>query len=199
MSHNWYRRNKKQTYQDGIKLVGPVKVLDDVTHSGLGKTPSAPNLYRLVGDLMRHAGGAHLKQANRATKVLGLLRVRHVAHLVCDRLEPALVGLDEGDHLGKFKPDDGLVDQALAKDETLVSPLQALLDDGPAVAYCSASHGPALVVEVGQNDVYALVLLAEEVSDRDLDVVKGDIGCTRGARVAGLHLLSLDALTALDD
>lgn len=60
-------------------------------------------------------------------------------------------------------------------------------------------HGPPLVVEVAEDDVDALVLLAEEVLDGDLDVVKGDVGGAGGGRVRGLDGLRLDALGALDE
>lgn len=44
----------------------------------------------------------------------------------------------------------------------------------------------------------ALVLLAEEVLDGDLDVVEGDVGGAGGGRVRRLDGLRLDALAALD-
>lgn len=95
-------------------------------------------------------------------------------------------------------PNDGLIDQALAKDDALVSPLEALLDNGAGHADRGASHAPALVVEVAEDDVDALVLLAEEVLGGDLDVVEGDVGGAGGGGVRGLDGLRLDALAALD-
>lgn len=59
-------------------------------------------------------------------------------------------------------------------------------------------HRPSLVVKVAQDDVDALVLLAEEVLDGDLDVVKRDVGGTSGSRVRSLDGLRLNALAALD-
>lgn len=94
---------------------------------------------------------------------------------------------------------DGLVNQALAKDNALVCPLQALLRDEARGGNGAAGHGPALVVEVAEDDVDALVLLAEQVLDGDLDVVKGDVGGSGGGGVRGLDGLGLDAFATLDE
>lgn len=53
------------------------------------------------------------------------------------------------------------------------------------------------MVKVAQNDVDTLVLLTEQVLNRDLDVVEGDVGGARGRRVRGLDGLRLNALAAL--
>lgn len=60
------------------------------------------------------------------------------------------------------------------------------------------SHCPPFVVKVGKNYVDALVLLAEQVLDRYLDVVIRDEGSTRRGRVGRLDRLRLDALPSLD-
>lgn len=54
------------------------------------------------------------------------------------------------------------------------------------------------MVEVAENDVDTLVLFAEEVLDRDLDVVEGDIGGTCGGRVRCLDGLGRNTLATLD-
>lgn len=61
------------------------------------------------------------------------------------------------------------------------------------------SHGPSLVVEVAEDDVDALVLLAEQVLDGHLDVVKGDEAGAGGGRVGRLDGLGLDAVAAGDE
>ena len=122
------------TAENGVELVAAVEVLDDAAHAGLGEAAAAPDLDGLVGDLVGGARAAHLEQGDGAAQVLGLLRVRHVAHLVGDGLEPGLVRLAQGDHLGELLADDGLVDQALLEDDALVGPLEALLDDEAHVA-----------------------------------------------------------------
>lgn len=120
--------------EDGVELVRAVEHFNDAAHAGLGEAAAAKDLDRLVGDLVGGARGGHFEQADGAAEVARLLLVRHVAHLVRDGLEPRLVRLDEGDHLGQLLADDGLVDQALAKDDALVGPLETLLDDGSHVA-----------------------------------------------------------------
>lgn len=87
--------------QNSIKLVCAVEDLDVLAHSRLRQGTSSPNLDRLVGDFVSGAGRAHLEETNRTSKVLGLLGVRHVAHLEGNGFEPCLVGFDERNHLGE--------------------------------------------------------------------------------------------------
>lgn len=103
--------------------------------------------------------------------------------------------------MGKGLPmsNHGLVYQALAKHQPLVGPLEALLDNGAHRPHRRRAHHPALVVEVGQNHVQTLVLLAQQVLHGHLDIVKGDVrGAGRGG-VARLDGLGLDALAAGDE
>jgi hypothetical protein len=44
--------------------------------------------------------------------------------------------------------DSGLLDEALAKDLSLVTPLEAFFDDGPGLSDDGARHHEALVVKV---------------------------------------------------
>lgn len=94
--------------------------------------------------------------------------------------------------------DDGLLNELLAKDDALVAPLQALLDDGHGHAHDGSDHHEALVVEVAHDDDEALVLLAQQVADGDLDVRKLHKSSSGGGGVGGLDLLGLDTLTAGD-
>jgi hypothetical protein len=185
--------------KDGVEAVRPVEHFDVLAHAGLRQTATAPDLDGVVGNVLGGARTAELEQANRASQVLGLLLVGHVTHLIGDGLEPRLVGLDECEHLGEFLADDGLVHETLAKDKTLVCPLEALFDNGAVDTGSAASHGPPLVVEVAENDLNAVVLLAEEVSNGDLDVVKGNVGGSGGGGVGGLDGLCLNALAAGDE
>jgi len=61
------------------------------------------------------------------------------------------------------------------------------------------SHGPALVVEVAEDDVDTLVLLAEEILNGYLDVVVGNVGGSSGRGIGGLDGLGLDTLATLDE
>ena len=60
------------------------------------------------------------------------------------------------------------------------------------------NHGPAFVIKVAEDHVNALVLLAKEVFDGDLDVIEGNVGGAGGRRVGGLDGLGLDTLSTLD-
>ena len=60
------------------------------------------------------------------------------------------------------------------------------------------SHVPPLVVKVAENHENALVFLAEEVLDRDLDVVVSDECSPCRGRVGRLDGLRLESLAALD-
>lgn len=61
------------------------------------------------------------------------------------------------------------------------------------------SHGPSLVVEVAEDDVDALVLLTQEILNRDFNVVKGDVSSTCRSRVCSLDGGGLDAFLSLDE
>lgn len=54
------------------------------------------------------------------------------------------------------------------------------------------------MVEVAENDMDTLVLLAQEVLDRDFDVVKGYVTSPGGGRVRGLDGLGLNAFASLN-
>lgn len=60
-------------------------------------------------------------------------------------------------------------------------------------------HDPSLVVEVTEDDVDPLVLLAQEVLGRDLHVVKGDVCSARGRAVRRLDRLGLHALSPFNE
>lgn len=98
LSHAQITQNLLGPAQDRVKLVGAVKDFNVLAHARLGQAAAAPDLDRLVGNLVGGAGAAHLEQANGARELVGLRLVRHVAHLVRDGLEPRLVGFDEGNH-----------------------------------------------------------------------------------------------------
>lgn len=61
------------------------------------------------------------------------------------------------------------------------------------------AHAPSLLVKVAQDDTNALVLFAEEVLYRDLDVVECNISRARSWGVRSLDGLGFNALAALDE
>ena len=127
---------------------------------------------------------------------MSLLLIRHVAHLERDVLQPALNRFCPSDHPRDLRPYDRLSDERLSEDLPLSCPFQDLLDDESLCARGRAAHHPALVVEVAQHDVDTCALFPERVSDRHAHVGEGDVGCTRGGRVARLDRLRLDTFAA---
>ena len=65
-----------------------------------------------------------------------------------------------------------------------------------SVSLCHTIHGRCTHVEVRQDDNQTTVLRTEHVLGGDLDVVKGDVGCTCRSRVGSLDLLGLDTFTS---
>lgn len=60
------------------------------------------------------------------------------------------------------------------------------------------AHHPALVVKVAEDNVDTLVLLAEQVLNWNLDIVKRDVGCAGSGRIGSLDRLGLDSFSARD-
>ena len=86
LSYTQITQNFLSTTQDRIELVISGKVLNNLTHTSLRQATAAKDVDRLVSDLVRGTGGAHFEQGNRTAEMLGLLFVRHVAHLISDAL-----------------------------------------------------------------------------------------------------------------
>lgn len=137
-------------YSTCIETERSLEHFDIFAHTSLGEAPATPYLDGFVGDIVGGASGAYLQQANGAGQVLCLLLVRHMTHLVSNGFQPGLIRFDESDHLGQpesrqsactasqsmlknnsLPADDGLVNEALAEDKTLVGPFQTLLGDEP--------------------------------------------------------------------
>lgn len=198
------------TAENGVKLLGALELLDKLAHTGLGETTTTKDLDGVVRNLAGDASAHHLEETNLAGKVGRLLLVAHVAHLVGDSLEPGLHSLDLGDHVREpfcqFKhlrysllTDDGLGEERLAKDVTLGSPLDALLDNDTRAASRATAHGPTLVVKVGEDDKETTVLGTEHVVLGNDNVLELNVGGTGGSRVRSLDLLGLDTLAAGDE
>lgn len=190
---------------------------NDLTHAALRDTAATEDVGRVVGNLLGSSGGMRLEQTDRSAQVGGLLGVGHVAHLVGDGFQPGLVGLGERDHAGEsiitksvewlhscaigeggfsLLADDGLLNQLLVKDNALVAPLETLLDDSHGHAHNGGDHHESLVVKVAHDNDETLVLLAQQVTNGDLDVLKLHKGSGGSSRVGSLDLLGLDTLAA---
>ena len=110
-----------------------------------------------------------------------------------------LRGLGLRDHVRELMADDGLRVEWFAERLALVDPLQALLDDEAHVARRRATHTPALVVEVAQNDEDASTLGPERVLDGHFDVLEGDVSRASRSGVGGLDRLRLHTLPTLNE
>ncbi len=97
-----------------------------VTHASASDAAAAKDLHGVVGHLQCDARGLVFKQSDRAGQHLCLLLVAELRHLVGNVLEPVRNRLAIGNHGANLGANDGLLDERLAKDDTLVGPLEAL-------------------------------------------------------------------------
>lgn len=87
-------------------------------------------------------------------------------------------------------PDYWLVNETFPEDRPLVCPFEAFFNHHTRHTDRSATHDPALVVEVGHDDGETLVFLPKEVVERDFDIVKSDECCASGGGVRRFDLLA---------
>lgn len=87
----------------------------------------------------------------------------------------------------ELETNDRVVDETLAESLALVGILHRLLVADTGEAEALDDDTDTLVVEVSHDDLEALVLLANEVLDWDLDVFKGDVGCATGPDTLAIH------------
>ena len=130
--------------------------------------------------------------------MLCLLRIRHLSHLVCNILEPSLVGFRVCDHFRELSTNNRLLVQLLAEDHTLISPLHTFLRHRPHPPNRRINHHPSLMVKVRKNDVDSLVLHTQQILGWNLDVVECDKRCACGGGVRSLNCLGLNAFLAFD-
>lgn len=114
-------------------------------------------------------------------------------------LEPILASLIERNHSSQLLTNNRLRDERLSEHNPLVGPLHTLIDHRASIPNHSATHDPTLMVEVAENNLQSLILLSQQVLDRDLNIIKGDESSTRGGGVGSLNLLGLDTLAARDE
>lgn len=79
----------------------------------------------------------------------------------------------------------------------VVPPVKAM--SGLEVDFAQAirtNHGPTLMIEVAQDNLHALVFLSQQILDRDLDVIEGNIGGSGSRRVRSLDGLGFHALAS---
>jgi hypothetical protein len=192
-------------------------MLDEATHSCLRDTPPTKELHGIPCRILRATSAVHLQECDLARKFRRLLLVRlikeghslqfgrmdlgcpyHIAHLICDVLEPRLDSFCAGDHIRHFGADDRLRAERLPKRLALRDPFQTFLDDHALRASRRANHGPTLVVEVAQDYENSATLRAERVLDRYADVIERDVGCACGGGVGRFDNLRCDAFLTRD-
>jgi hypothetical protein len=187
------------TSRNGIGTDVTVQTLDlaSLATSRVGQTTE--DLGGLTGTELERGGRLGLERGDGTAKLEGSLELVEVGGLVNQLLHPCGRSLDLADHVCELETDDRVVDQSLAKGLTLVGVLDGLLvaDTGEADALANDTH--ALVVEVGHDDLEALVDLAENVLDRDLDVLECDVGRSGGPDTLAVHAAGGDTWTALDE
>ena len=89
--------------------------------------------------------------------------------------------------MGELEADHRVLDKLLAESAALVGVLDRLLVAHAREAQALDDDADALVVEVGHDDPEALVLLADQVLDGHLDVLKGDVGGAGGPDALAVH------------
>ena len=107
--------------------------------------------------------------------------------MVDEVLEPVVRGFDLAGHVCELETDDRVVDETLAESLALVGIFHRLLVADTGEAEALDDDADTLVVEVGHDDLEALVLLANEVFDWHLYVLKGDVGCATGPDTLAIH------------
>ena len=104
----------------------------------------------------------------------------YVIHLVRDSLEPALGGLDAGNHVRELSTDDRLGVEGFAKDYPLVRPFQTLLDYPSLGTQARSAYHPSLVVEVAEDHRQTLVQGSKGVRQWHSDILEGNVGGASG-------------------
>lgn len=122
----------------------------------------------------------------------GSLGLVHTLALVHDALEPVVRGFNLASHVGELHADDRVVDELLPEGLALVRVLHGILvaDTGKADALDDDAN--TLMVEVGHDDLEALVLLAKQVLHGDLDVLEGNIGGAAAPDTLAVHAAGAD-------
>lgn len=79
-----------------------------------GVAVAAEQQHRRPGALVQYDASIGLTQSSKTTKLAVGLLLGHVGELVDERLDPGLLGLEEGGALGQPVAHDGLFDEGLS-------------------------------------------------------------------------------------
>lgn len=172
---------------DGIGPDVAVQALDLGALSAPAVAQTAEDLAGLASAELEGRGALGLQAGDGAAELEHGLHVAHLLALVDEVLEPRVRGLDLAGHVGELETDDRVLDELLAERAALVRVLDALLVADAAEADALDDDADTLVVEVGHDDLEALVLLADEVLDGDFDVLEGHVGSTGAPDTLAVH------------
>mmetsp|Transcript_60783 Transcript_60783/g.100426 ORF Transcript_60783/g.100426 Transcript_60783/m.100426 type:complete len:265 (-) Transcript_60783:932-1726(-) len=190
--------NLLRTAQHGRELLRRSEACHKGPHSSDGQRSPSKDLTRLAADEVGDPRALILQQGHGAGQIFALVVVAHVVHLVRYVLGPVLDGLQLRDHCAHFLPDGRLLDEPLPEYLALMRPFHALLNHAPHGAIDTADDRPALMVEVGHDDLEALILFAQEILHRHLHILKLDVGGPCSPRIRRLNLLRRHPRAALD-
>lgn len=132
--------------------------------------------HRALRALMQHHARLGLRQRREAAQLAVRILPLQMAQLVQDLLDPRPHGLELCAGLGQPVPHNGLVHQRLPEGFALQAVLEGGGEADARLARDADGDGEPLVVEVGHDVAHTLALAADEVLDRDLDVVQLDEG-----------------------
>jgi hypothetical protein len=129
-----------------------------------------------------------LQTGNRTTKLQHSFHLIHHLTLVDQVLQPVVRGFDLACHVREFQSNHWVVNEALPKRLALVRILDAFLVTDSSKSQALDDDTDPLVVEVRHDHLEALVLLANEVFDRDLDIFEGDVCGATAPDTLAVHL-----------
>lgn len=154
----------------------------------------AKDLTGLSGAEFKRDGRLGLQPGDGAAQLQHGLGLVHDVALVDEVLEPVVRGFDLARHVRQLQPDDGVIDEFLAKSLALVCVFDGFLVADAGEADALDDDADSLVVEVGHDyfrsrseyrmtstddwDVVtfeSLVLLANQILNRNFNVFESDI------------------------
>ena len=210
LSHAEIQHDLLATTRDSIGTHITVQPLDLASLATAAITQAAKDLTGLAGTEFISDGGLGFEAGDGTAETKHGLILVHVLALVHDVLEPVVRGLDLTSHVRELHADNGVLDEFLAEGAALASVLDGFLVADAGKADGLDDDADTLVVEVGHDDwkalVYiaikrtgmgltleTLVLLANQVLNRDLDVLKSNIGGAAAPDTLAVHASRADA------
>ena len=93
----------------------------------------------------------------------------------------------------------GVLNELLAECAATVGVLHRLPVEDAAEAGALNDYTKTLMVEIGHNNLETGVLLADEIFYRDLDILEGDVSCSRSVATLAVHLAGGDTWAAFNE